>query len=83
MTRAAGVASAIFLNGDAAISSHAGDADKLRLAVEEGGLFLRIVSDLRRVHSHLVTFAYPIFNRISQTPSTAAVLDLEALDANS
>jgi phosphate:Na+ symporter len=67
---------------DAAISSHTGDADKLRLAVEEGGLFLRIVSDLRRVHSHLVTFAYPILNRISQTSSTAAVLDLEALDAS-
>jgi phosphate:Na+ symporter len=68
---------------DAAISGHTGDADKLRLAVEEGGLFLRIVSDLRRVHSHLVTFAYPILNRISQTSSTAAVLDLEAPDANS
>jgi phosphate:Na+ symporter len=67
---------------DAAISSHAGDADKLRLAVEEGGLFLRIVSDLRRVHSHLVTFAYPILNRISQTSSTAPVLDLETLDAS-
>ena len=40
------------------------------------------VSDLRRVHSHLVTFAYPILNRIAQTSSTAPVLDLEALHAS-
>jgi hypothetical protein len=31
--------------------------------VEESGLFLRTVRDLRRIHSHLASFAYPILHR--------------------
>jgi phosphate:Na+ symporter len=67
---------------DAAVSGHAGDLDTLRLVVEESGLFLRIVSDLRRVHSHLVTFAYPVLNRISKSSFASPILDAEAADAS-
>jgi hypothetical protein len=45
-------------------------------------LFLRIVSDLRRVHSHLVTFAYPVLNRISKSSFASPILDAEAADAS-
>lgn len=48
---------------DAAQGSPAGEADKLRFAAEGSGLFLRIVGDLRRVHSHITTLAYPVLNR--------------------
>jgi phosphate:Na+ symporter len=37
--------------------------DNLARAAEEGGLFLRIVRDLRRVHSHIAALAYPALNR--------------------
>jgi len=37
--------------------------DSLGLAAEESGLLLRIVRDLRRVHSHLASFAYPVLRR--------------------
>ena len=63
---------------DAAGDAHAGDADKLAIIAEESGLFLRIVSDLRRIHSHIATFAYSTLNRITPGSSAAAVLDHEA-----
>ena len=63
---------------DAASGACAGDADKLAIVAEESGLFLRIVSDLRRVHSHIATFAYSGLNRINPGSSPAAVLDHEA-----
>jgi phosphate:Na+ symporter len=56
---------------DAAVCGHAGESDNLRLVLEESGVFLRIVSDLRRVHSHLVTLAYPVLSRVSHTSSPA------------
>lgn len=42
-----------------------GDArnDSVALAAEESGLLLRIVRDLRRVHSHFASFAYPVLRR--------------------
>jgi phosphate:Na+ symporter len=48
---------------DAAQGSPAGEADVLRFTAEGSGLFLRIVCDLRRVHSHITTLAYPVLNR--------------------
>jgi phosphate:Na+ symporter len=51
---------------DAAVSGSVGSGDRLGFVVEESGLFLRIVSDLRRVHSHLATFAYPVLDKVAQ-----------------
>jgi phosphate:Na+ symporter len=48
---------------DAAVSGRNGNGDSLGLAAEESGLLLRIVRDLRRVHSHLASFAYPVLRR--------------------
>ena len=63
---------------DAASGAHAGDTDKLAIVAEESGLFLRIVSDLRRIHSHIATLAYSALNRINPGSSSAAALDHEA-----
>jgi phosphate:Na+ symporter len=68
---------------DAAGAAHAGDADKLAIVAEESGLFLRIVSDLRRVHSHIATLAYPVLNRITPDSASSAVLDHEASEQES
>jgi phosphate:Na+ symporter len=68
---------------DAASDAHAGDADKLAIVAEDSGLFLRIVSDLRRIHSHIATLAYSVLNRINPGPSSAAVLDHEAAEQQS
>ena len=35
----------------------------IELAAKESGLLLRIMRDLRRVHSHLASFAYPVLQR--------------------
>jgi len=47
----------------AAAASRLADADAVEPLVEESGLFLRTVRDLRRIHSHLASFAYPILHR--------------------
>ena len=47
----------------AAAASRLADADAAEPLVEESGLFLRTVRDLRRIHSHLASFAYPILHR--------------------
>jgi phosphate:Na+ symporter len=65
---------------DAAGGAHAGDGDKLAVVAEESGLFLKIVSDLRRVHSHIATFAYSVLNRINPDSTSSAVLDHEAAE---
>jgi phosphate:Na+ symporter len=44
----------------AAAASRLGEADGAERIAEESDLFLRTVRDLRRVHSHLASFAYPI-----------------------
>jgi phosphate:Na+ symporter len=48
---------------EAAVSGRSEGADSVNLAVEESGLLLRIVRDLRRVHSHLASIAYPVLRR--------------------
>jgi len=60
---------------DAASAVRAGEGDRVGLVAESSGLLLNIVCDLRRVHSHIATFAYPVLNRNAPQPSSAAVLD--------
>jgi phosphate:Na+ symporter len=47
----------------AAAASRLGEADGTERVAEESDLFLRTVRDLRRVHSHLASFAYPVIHR--------------------
>jgi phosphate:Na+ symporter len=47
---------------DAALASRAGGPDGGPSVPDESGV-LRVVRDLRRIHSHLASFAYPILNR--------------------
>ena len=44
----------------AAISYRGDDMDKLNMVAEETGWFLRIVDDLRRIHSHIAAIAYTV-----------------------
>ena len=48
---------------EAAAAGASANSDSVALAVEESGLLLRIVRDLRRVHSHFASFAYPVLRR--------------------
>src|SRR5947208_2012893 len=48
---------------NAAAASRVTDTDAVEPMVEESGLFLRTVRDLRRIPSHLASFAYPILHR--------------------
>jgi phosphate:Na+ symporter len=48
---------------EAAAASRAAGTDTVGAAAEESGLLLRIVRDLRRVHSHLASFAYAVVRR--------------------
>ncbi len=58
----------------AAVSSRLSDKDAAEGIAEESGLFLRIVRDLRRIHSHLASFAYPVLHGSTRAsgPSQAA-----------
>jgi phosphate:Na+ symporter len=46
----------------AAATSRLADRDTAERVAEESGVFLRTVRDLRRIHSHLASFAYPILH---------------------
>jgi phosphate:Na+ symporter len=46
----------------AAATIRLADKDTAERVAEESGLFLRIVRDLRRIHSHLASFAYPVLH---------------------
>jgi phosphate:Na+ symporter len=63
---------------EAAAASRAAGTDPVGAAAEESGLLLRIVRDLRRVHSHLASFAYPVVRR-SQRTARAATGDDDTL----
>lgn len=56
---------------EAALPGRAASSDAVERIAEESGLLLRIVRDLRRVHSHLASFAYPVLQR-SRSPSRRA-----------
>jgi phosphate:Na+ symporter len=58
---------------EAAAAGRAAGTDPVGAAAEESGLLLRIVRDLRRVHSHLASFAYPVVGRSQRTPRLASV----------
>jgi phosphate:Na+ symporter len=45
-------------------SSRGGGAESAERVAEESGLLLRLVRDLRRIHSHLAGFAYPVLHRL-------------------
>ena len=59
---------------EAALAGRSESGDSVNLAVEESGLLLRIVRDLRRVHSHLASVAYPIMQRSGRKRPSAADL---------
>jgi phosphate:Na+ symporter len=52
----------------AAVTSRLAERDTAERVAEESGLFLRTVRDLRRIHSHLASFAYPVLH----SPNTSA-----------
>ena len=56
---------------DAAAAGRGEGADPVNLAVEESGLLLRIVRDLRRVHSHFASVAYPVLRRSADRRPTS------------
>jgi phosphate:Na+ symporter len=66
---------------EAAAAGLAAGTDSVALAAEESGLLLRIVRDLRRVHSHLASFAYPVLHKLSSRPRAGAAPDSLPLDA--
>jgi phosphate:Na+ symporter len=47
---------------DATLASRTAGADAAPATPDESGV-LRVVRDLRRIHSHLASFAYPVLNR--------------------
>jgi phosphate:Na+ symporter len=47
----------------AATGSRLVESEAAERVAEESGLLLRSVRDLRRIHSHLATFAYPVLHR--------------------
>ena len=68
---------------EAAASGRPEGSDSVNLAVEESGLLLRIVRDLRRVHSHLASVAYPVLQRATgkrRKPADLVQEDPEGLD---
>jgi len=60
---AAATALSVRLLRSAAATSRLTDSSAAEQVAEESDLFLRTVRDLRRVHSHLASFAYPILHR--------------------
>ena len=46
----------------AASMTRLADNDAAQRVAEESGMFLRTVRDLRRIHSHLASFAYPVLH---------------------
>jgi phosphate:Na+ symporter len=48
----------------AAATTRLAEKDTAERVAEESGLFLRTVRDLRRIHSHLASFAYPVLHRV-------------------
>ncbi len=67
----------------AAATTRLADRDTAERVAEESGLFLRSVRDLRRIHSHLASFAYPVLHgsrggaqRERRMPGIAAVAPL-------
>lgn len=60
---AAATALSVQLLRNAAATNRLADTPSTEQVAEESDLFLRTVRDMRRVHSHLASFAYPILHR--------------------
>jgi phosphate:Na+ symporter len=60
---AAATALSVRLLRNAAVASRLTDTDTAERVAQETGLFLRMVRDLRRIHSHLASFAHPALHR--------------------
>ena len=65
---------------EAAMAGRAGGSNSVELAAEESGLLLRIIRDLRRVHSHLASFAYPVLRRARPAARGGAAPQPDSLD---
>jgi phosphate:Na+ symporter len=74
-SEAAATALSVRLLRSAAAASRIGDTGTAEQVAEESDLFLRTVRDLRRIHSHLASFAYPILHR-PRTRSRRAAADV-------
>jgi len=80
---ASATALSVRLLRSAAAASRLADSDAVEPLVEESGLFLRTVRDLRRIHSHLASFAYPVLHRPrarGRRATRAAVLEAGAVN---
>ena len=51
-------------------ASRGGGGESAERVAEESGLLLRVVRDLRRIHSHLAQFAYAVLQRTDANPRT-------------
>jgi phosphate:Na+ symporter len=87
---ASATALSVRLLRSAAAASRPADTRVAEQVAEESDLFLRTVRDLRRVHSHLASFAYPILHRprtrgrrVIANPSGASSLPGRALESTS
>jgi phosphate:Na+ symporter len=65
----------------AAASTRLAETDTAERVAEESGLFLRTVRDLRRIHSHLASFAYPILHSSQVRAEEAALHEGDPLPA--
>jgi phosphate:Na+ symporter len=63
MFEASAVALSARLLRAAAVNSRLVDTETAESVAEESALLLRSVRDLRRIHSHLASFAYPVLHR--------------------
>ena len=71
----AATALSVRLLRSAATASRAADTNAAERVAQETGLFLRMVRDLRRIHSHLASFAYPALNRQRTAANLRAALN--------
>src|SRR6184192_1266117 len=81
---ASATALSVRLLRSAASANRLADTDSVEPIVEESGLFLRTVRDLRRIHSHLASFAYPILHRPrarGRRPAAGSVVAAGAVNA--
>lgn len=62
----------------AAAGNRLAESDTAESVVEESDLMLRSVRDLRRIHSHLASFAYPILHRPRERAKGVADLSVRA-----
>jgi phosphate:Na+ symporter len=52
----------------AAATNRLAESETAERVAEESGILLRSVRDLRRIHSHLASFAYPVLHRRTISP---------------